>query len=107
MTGLKFVETLKITFEKQEGDKMIEKIAYFNSSAQTIINETEIAESIQITQNQIINKIQQWISEGSAWLIQSVDSHFINVVKNQPLKGSSYIPLPEELRNSSKGIIKM
>ena len=107
MTGLKFVETLKITFEKQEGDKIIEKIAYFNSSAQTIINETEIAESIQITQNQIINKIQQWISEGSAWLIQSVDSHFINVVKYQPIKGSSYIPLPEELRNSSKGIINM
>ena len=75
MTGLKFVETLKITFKKQEGDKMIEKkIAYFNSSAQTIVNETEIAEFIQITQNQIINKIQQLISEGSAWLIQSVDS---------------------------------
>ena len=92
ITGLTFVETLKINFEKQERSQMIEKIAYFNSSAQTIINGTEIGESLQITQNQIISKIQQWISEGSAWLIQSVDSCFINVVKYQPMKGSSYIP---------------
>ena len=44
-----------------------------------VTNEIEIAESLQITQEQIVNKIQQWISEGSGWTIQSVDSHFINV----------------------------
>ena len=106
MKGFKFNEVL-ITFEKQKGDELIEKTAYFNGKVQTIINDTEIAESLQITQNQIINKIQQWISEGSAWLIQSVDGHFINVVKYQPLKGSSYIPLPKELENSAKGIINI
>ena len=38
MKGLKFIETLKITFEKQTGheEKTI-KSAYFNSIAQTII----------------------------------------------------------------------
>ena len=107
MKGFKFNEVLKITFEKQKGDELIEKTAYFNGKVQKILNDTEIAESLQITQNQIINKIQQWISEGSAWLIQSVDGHFINVVKYQPLRGSSYIPLPKELQNSAKGIINI
>ena len=107
MKGFKFNEVLKITFEKQKGDELIEKTAYFNGKVQTIINDTEIAESLQVTQNQIINKIQQWISEGSAWLIQSVDGHFINVVKYRPLKGSSYIPLPKELQNLAKGIINI
>ena len=51
--------------------------------------------------------IQQWISEGSAWIIKSVDGHFINVVRYRPLRGSSYIPLPEELQNPAKGIINM
>ena len=51
--------------------------------------------------------IQQWISEGSAWIIKSVDGHFINVVRYRPLRGSSYIPLPKELQNSAKGIINM
>ena len=107
MKGLKFTETLKITFEKYKGDELIEKEAYFNAKTQTITNEIEIAELLQITQQQIVNKIQQWISEGSGWTIQSVDGHFINVVKYEPLRGSSYIPLPKELRNPAKGIINM
>ena len=107
MKGFKFTETLKITFEKYKGDELIEKEDYFNAKTQTITNEIEIAELLQITQQQIVNKIQQWISEGSGWTIQSVDGHFINVLKYEPLKGSSYIPLPKELRNSGKGIINM
>ena len=107
MKGLKFNETLKIMFEKQNGDKLIEKEAYFNAKPQTVTNETEIANLLQITQQQIVNMIQQWISEGSAWTIQSVDGHFINVVRYRPLRGSSYIPLPIELQNSAKGIINM
>ena len=107
MKGLKFNEVLKITFKKQVGDEPIEKTAYFNGKVQLVTNEIEIAESLQITQEQIVNKIQQWISEGSGWTIQSVDSHFINVVQYRPLKGSSYILLPKELRNSAKGLINM
>ena len=107
MKGLKFTETLKITFEKQKGDELIEKEAYFNAKPQTVTNDVDIDNLLQIIQQQIVNKIQQWISEGSGWTIQSVDGHFINVVKYEPLKGSSYIPLPEELRNSGKGIINM
>ena len=107
MKGLKFNEVLKITFKKQVGDEPIEKTAYFKGKAQTLTNEIEIAESLQITQERIVNKIQQWISEGSGWTIQSVDNHFINVAKYRPLKGSSYIPLPKELQNSAKGLINM
>ena len=107
MKGFKFSEVLKITFEKQVGDESIEKTAYFNGKVQTVTNEMEIAESLRITQEQIVNKIQQWISEGSGWTIQSVDSHFINVVQYRPLKGSSYIPLPKKLQNSAKGLINL
>ena len=107
MKGLKFNETLNIMFEKQNGDELIEKEAYFNAKPQTVTNDVEIAKLLQITQQQIVNKIQKWISKGSAWTIQSVDGHFINVVRYRPLRGSSYIPLPKELRNSAKGIINM
>ena len=80
MTGIKFVETLEITFEKQQGKETIYKEAYFNSTPQIVLNETEIQEALQVSEQQILNKIQQWISEGSAWLINSVNSHYINVV---------------------------
>ena len=107
MKGLKFNETLKIMFEKQNGDELIKEPAYLNAEKQTVTNNTEIAELLQITQQQILNKIQKWISKGSGWTIKSVDGHFINVIKYRPLRGYSYIPLPEELQNPAKGIINM
>ena len=107
MKGLKYVEILKVTFGKNSDDEIVEKTAYFNSTPQTIINQMEIADSLQSSKQQILNKIAQWISEGSGWTIKSVDSHYLNIVKYKPLKGSSYIQLPYELRNSKKGLINM
>ena len=107
MKGLKFVETLKVTFKKLVKDGTLDKTAYFNSKAQTIINNIEIPEVLQSTKQQILNMIAQWVSEGSGWTIQSVDNHYLNIVQYQPMKGSSYIELPQELRNSGKGLINM
>ena len=107
MRGIKFNETLKVTFWKPQDDGWIYKSAYFNSKPQTIINDLSISEALQLTKQQILNFIAHWISEGSGWTIQSVDSHHINLVKYEPLKGSSYIQLPTELRNSAKGLINM
>ena len=95
MKGLKFVEILKITFRKVSGDETIEKNVYFNRTAQTIINKTQINEALQLSKQIILNKIAQWVSEGSGWIIKSVDNHFFNIVKYKPMNGSSYIKLPQ------------
>ena len=42
MKGLKFVETIKVTFEKTSGNGVISKTAYFNSINQVIINKYDI-----------------------------------------------------------------
>ena len=54
-----------------------------------------------------MNFVAQWISEGSGWTIQSVDNHYLNIVKYEPMKGSSYIKLPQELRHNNKGLINI
>ena len=105
--GFKFVETLQVKFVKHSNDRKILKNGYFNSTTDLIINETDIKLAIQASQQQILNKIAQWISEGSGWTIQLIENHYINIVNYNPLKGSSYIELPQELRNSTKGLINM
>ena len=107
MKGLKFVETLRVTFKNLVNDKTEYKTAYFNSKPQTIINNVEIPGALQTSKQQILNMIAQWVSEGSGWTIQSVDNHYLNIAQYQPTKGSSYIKLPQELRNSKKGLINM
>ena len=70
--GFKFVETLQVKFVKDSDDKPIQKNGYFNSTTDLIINKTDIKLAIQASQQQILNKIAQWISEGSGWTIQSI-----------------------------------
>ena len=67
MKGLKFVETLKVTFTKMSDGKIKYKTAYFNSPPQTIINNPEINESLEASKQNVSNKIAVWISEGSGW----------------------------------------
>ena len=103
MKGLKFVETLKVTLKKGK----TQKTAYFNCETQTITNNNDIAESLHLSEQNILYKISMWISEGSGWVIKYINNHYLNVVKYEPMNGSSYIELPQELRNCAKGLINM
>ena len=105
--GFKFVETLQVKFVKHSNNKKVLKNGYFNSTTDLIINKTDIKLALQASQQQILNKIAQWISEGSGWTIQLIENHYINIVNYSPLKGSSYIKLPQELRNPQKGLINI
>ena len=57
--------------------------------------------------NEIVDVIDKWVSEGSGWVIDRIDSHCINIVIYQPLNGSSYIELPIELKNPAKVLINI
>ena len=94
MKGFKYVETLEVTFERMSNDDIINKTAYFNSDTETIINDNEIVKSLEYSKERILNIISIWISEGSGWTVKSVNNHYLNIVKYNPIKGSSYIKLP-------------
>ena len=56
---------------------------------------------------EILYTIDAWINEGCGWIVESIESQYINVLTYRPLLGSSYISLPEELRNPRKGLINI
>ena len=91
MNGLKAIITLKITFEKQRGSETITKQVFFKCKTFIILKHEDFDGMLQYAANQIINKIGDWLSEGSGWVISSVDAHYLNVVKYTPLNASSYI----------------
>ena len=105
--GFKFVKTLKVTFVKRKDEHNIYKPAYFNSRAQIIINPNDFLPSLGLSQQQLLNGIGVWLSEGSGWNISNIDEYYINTVVYEPTKGSSYIPLPTELQHSRKGLVNL
>ena len=56
---------------------------------------------------EILYLIGAWISERSGWIIESIESQYINTSTYRPLLGRSYINLPIELRNPRKGLINI
>ena len=62
---------------------------------------------LSISQQEILNAIKIWISEGLRWTIDKIDRNYINIVVYQLLNESSYTDLPDELKNSMKGLINI
>ena len=48
-----------------------------------------------------------WINEGSGWIVESIESQYINISTYRPLSGSSYMDLPVELKSPRKGLINI
>ena len=52
-------------------------------------------------------KNDNWINEGSGWIVELIESQCINISTYRPLSGISYIKLPVKLRSSKKGLINI
>ena len=97
--------SVKITLKKRINDNEIDtRTVYLNLSAKTVINRGYyLNESFE----EILNKLDIWINEGSGWVIDKIEGLYINVANYEPLLGGSYIPLPKALNNSMKGLINL
>ena len=103
--GLKFGLTQKLRMKKETEDGVIYREPYFKSKSKTITHPDMINDLIREAEEEILNKIADWISEGSNWVIELILDHYLNIIAYTPLRGSSYFPLPKELQNSMLGLI--
>jgi len=81
--------------------------SYFRSDALTVKWNYQILNKIKIAEEKILETIAKWFSEGSQWVVVEVLHHYINIASYIPLKPKLFFPLPEELRNSKKGLINL
>ena len=103
--GFKYQITVQILLKKYKPNGEIEFApVYFNSVTKLVINQRfKLEESFQ----KILYRIGCWINEGSGWIIESIESQYINISTFRPLSGSSYMTLPIELNYPRKGLINI
>ena len=86
---------------KQNGDIELASV-YFNPTTKPVINfKYDPDKSFQ----EVLYRIDNWINEGSGWVIQSVDVEYVNISVYSPLSGSTFIKLSCTLIDSMKGLI--
>ena len=98
--GFKYQITVAILLSKEKGNGDIEySSVYFNSMAKTvIISEFSLDKSFQ----EILYRIDNWINEGSGWVVELMNGEYVNISMYSPLIGSSFVELPNELKNPKK-----
>ena len=94
--GIKVNISFDIPFMKQDGK---EQDGYSKTKSMEINNENNIAEVISDSNNELLNSISYWISKGSGWIIKFVNKHGLSAIRYVPFRGSSYLPLPNILKN--------
>ena len=100
--SLKYQITIKTELKKCKQNEIEFPTVYFNSTTKTVVNHRF---SLDKFFKEILYRIEKWINKGSDWIIESINSQYINISTLRPLAGSSYINLPVKLRSSKNGLI--
>ena len=105
LKGFKYQLTLTVLLSKVKKYGIIEHLpVYFNSTTKKVINSKfNLHKSFQ----EILYIIYNWINEGSGWMIELIEGFYLNISAYSPLVGSTYTKLPDELKNSMKGLINI
>ena len=100
LQGLKFNIGMEILFQKDDSDgNIIQNSFTFTVNAQTLTNENQISNAVHSMNQNINNRIDQFTSQGSGWVVGEVTRHFMAVNKYNPLAARSYIMLPDDIAN--------
>ena len=91
LKGFKYQITIEVLLKKYKHNREIEfRPVYFK----TVTNQKSFEE--------ILCMIDVWINNGSGWIIELIESQYINISIYRPLSGSSYMDLPVKLKVQEK-----
>ena len=98
--GFKYQITVKVLLKKYKLNGEIEFApVYFNSTTETVIRHKF---HLQNAFQKILYRIDNWINNASSWIVESIESQYIDISTYRLLSGSSYMNLPAELRSPKK-----
>ena len=105
LKGFKYQITLCILLSKVKNSGLIEySPVYFSSLTKTVIGDIFFLDQCF---QEIIYRVEQWISHGSGWIVEELISQYLNLSSYLPLSGRTYIKLPKELNHPMRGLINI
>ena len=101
--SLKYSIGLELVFKK-EPDSFTDPPVRFYTKNEAVFNRDEINLDKQFLE--LGERIENFIQDGSVWQLGSLKTLWLDIAQYKPLKGSSYIPLPDVLKHK-KAIINI
>ena len=66
-------------------------------------NPRAITEQLKVVLDRQLEELAGWTERGSGWTVYAIEMFYIDVARNDPLRGGHYLPFPKDLK--AKGAI--
>ena len=98
--ALKIVVAIHAIFRQStDATFLTEPPAVFNSDPVEILAATDIEEALNDVFQNILKKIDEYEQRGSGWVLHQLLKLDLHAYEYDPLRASTYIPLPKELQD--------
>ena len=92
---------------RKEVDLEGDQLNYFTRQEHPILSNTYNKRAITAQLNAALDRqleaLAGWTGRGSGWIFNGIEKFYIDVARNDPLRGGHYLPLPKDLK--AKGAI--
>lgn len=103
---IKFYLTLQVQFTKTKDDQVEIAEPHFHGRCHILLNNDDIESALRESIMKMFNAFIEYQREGSNWVLDKVLGVTVHIVQYNPIKGSSYLPLPTKLA-SKKAIVNV
>ena len=98
--GLKFQLALKVQLRKDSPDGSEEYTdPVLRHKQEALLQQSEIRAALHQAFPRILELLEKWTQRGSGWVVDRVETLWLDIARYQPLRGGSYIPLPAAVGN--------
>ena len=107
LNGIKFQLALKVQLRKDNPDGSEEYTdPVLRHKQEALLQASEINEDLSKAIPHLLELLEKWTQRGSGWVVDRVQTLWLDIARYQPLRGGSYIPLPAAER-SMKAVINV
>ena len=108
LNGVKFQLALKVQLLKDNPDGSEEYTdPVLCHKQEALLQASEINEDLnKAIPHLLLELLEKWTQRGSGWVVDRVQTLWLDIARYQPLRGGSYIPLPAAVR-SKKAVINV
>ena len=107
LNGIKFQLALKVQLRKDNPDGSEEYTdPVLRRMQEALLQASEINEDHNKAIPHLLELLEKWTQRGSGWVVDRMQTFWLDIARYQPLRGGSYIPLPAAVR-SKKAVINV
>ena len=96
LNGIKFQLALKVQLRKDNPDGSEEYTdPVLRHKQETLLQASGINEDLSKAILHLLELLEKWTQRGSGWVVDRVQTLWLDIARYQPLRGGSYIPLQQ------------